>query len=58
MVVTNEWLYDTEFNFLVTGALFGGLLAAGAVLERNSLIDLVKLHKSIGRQSKSKKKVE
>lgn len=37
------------------GAIFGGLLAAGAVLERNTLIDLAKLHKS---NRKSKKKSE
>ncbi len=41
-----------------TGALFGGLLAAGVVLERNVMSDLIGLHKQIAKKEKAEKKVD
>jgi len=37
-----------------TGAIYSGILTASAVLERNALIDLVKLHKKLKKSQKSK----
>jgi hypothetical protein len=37
-----------------TGALYSGILTASAVLKRNAMIDLVKLHKKLKANEKSK----
>lgn len=53
-----QGLYLTGQDIFVsgfTGALFGGVLAAGAVLERNTLRDLMGIHKSIKIQKNKKK---
>ena len=38
-----------------TGALYAGLLTAGAVLERNVFTDLIKLHKKLNKPVTTKK---
>ena len=43
------------FSCGFTGALFGGLLAAGAVLERNVMSDLIAIHNKVGEMDKKKK---
>ena len=43
------------FSCGFTGALFGGLLAAGVVLERNVMTDLISIHKKVGVMDKKKK---
>ena len=43
------------FSCGFTGALFGGLLAAGAVLERNVMSDLIGVHNKVGKMDKKKK---
>ena len=45
------------FSCGFTGALFGGLLAAGTVLERNVMNDLIGLHKFLVREEKKNKNV-
>ena len=40
-----------------TGAIYGGLLAAGAVLERNVMVDLISLTKQVSAQYKKDKKI-
>ena len=37
-----------------TGALYSGILTASVVLKRNAMIDLVKLHKKLKANEKSK----
>jgi len=43
------------FSCGFTGALFGGLLCAGAVLERNVMTDLISIHNKVGEMDKKKK---
>lgn len=43
------------FSCGFTGALYGGLMAAGSVLERNVMTDLINLHKKLGSSEKKKK---
>lgn len=44
------------FTCGVTGGLFSGLITAGSILGRNTMLDLVALHKKIKRNEKHKKK--